>query len=132
MKKSLLCKRLVAIIIGLFLVCTLTFKINSANVTDSVAVNAEKLYLKDHATTNGSSYGNFLTCQKVSDTEVHIYQYHPGNGAALWKVTYIPAEEPTAVENTTATVKVQKLMRDGQVLMVRDGKTFNMMGQEIR
>lgn len=105
------------------------------NVTDSVAVNAEKLYLKDHATTNGTSYGNFLTCQKVSDTEVHIYQYHPGNGAAMWKVTYTPAEEDdttTAVENTTATVKVQKLIRDGQVLMVRDGKTFNMMGQEIR
>ena len=38
MKKSLLFKRLVAVVIGLFLVCTLTFKINSANVTDSVTL----------------------------------------------------------------------------------------------
>ncbi len=72
MKKSLLCKRLVAVIIGLFLVCTLTFKINSANVTDSVAlvgdikterlwdgIDMERMHVQSKlhgVPTNGNSY----------------------------------------------------------------------------
>lgn len=69
----------------------------------------------------------------VEDGVATIYVWCPNGNAYAYK--YTPAEEDdttTAVENTTATVKVQKLIRDGQVLMVRDGKTFNMMGQEIR
>lgn len=38
----------------------------------------------------------------------------------------------TAVENTNATVKAQKIVREGQVLIIRDGKIFNMMGQEVK
>lgn len=38
----------------------------------------------------------------------------------------------TAVDNTTVAPQVQKIVRDGQVLIIRDGKTFNMMGQEVR
>ena len=38
----------------------------------------------------------------------------------------------TAVENIQSAPQTQKIIRNGQVLMVRDGKTFNMMGQEIR
>ena len=38
----------------------------------------------------------------------------------------------TLVENLELAPEVQKVVRNGQVLIVRDGKTFNMMGQEIR
>ena len=38
----------------------------------------------------------------------------------------------TLVENVELAPEVQKLVRNGQVLIVRDGKTYNMMGQEIR
>lgn len=38
----------------------------------------------------------------------------------------------TAVDNTTVAPQVQKIIRNGQVLIIRDGKTFNMMGQEVR
>lgn len=40
--------------------------------------------------------------------------------------------ETTALENTTATVKAQKVVRNGQLLIIRDGKTFNVQGVEIR
>ena len=72
-----------------------------------------------------------MTSEIVDGNTVNIYQYHPGNGAAMYKVTYAPGAA-TAVENTTAAVKAQKVMIDGQVYMVRDGKTFNMLGQEVK
>ncbi len=59
------------------------------------------------------------------------------NDPAVWNELYyanMPAapETPSAVENTTVAVKAQKIIRNGQVLMVRDGKTFNMMGVEVK
>ena len=38
----------------------------------------------------------------------------------------------TAIDNTVVAPQVQKIVRDGQVLIIRDGKTFNMMGQEVK
>jgi len=41
-------------------------------------------------------------------------------------------EEETAVENTAVQVKAQKVVRDGQMLIIRDGKTFNVQGVVVR
>ena len=38
----------------------------------------------------------------------------------------------TAVEYTAATIQCQKVMENGQVLIIRDGKTFNLFGAEVR
>lgn len=38
----------------------------------------------------------------------------------------------TAIDNTIVAPQVQKIVRNGQVLIIRDGKTFNMMGQEVK
>ena len=39
----------------------------------------------------------------------------------------------TALNETTATEsKAQKILRDGQILILRDGKTFTVQGQEVR
>lgn len=39
-------------------------------------------------------------------------------------------EEPTALESTTATVKVQKVIENGQVIILRDGKRYNVLGAQ--
>ena len=40
---------------------------------------------------------------------------------------------PTAVDNTTAEqLEVQKIIRNGQVLIVRDGKLYNALGAELK
>ena len=44
----------------------------------------------------------------------------------------VKAEVGAYIDNTTVAPQVQKIVRDGQVLIIRDGKTFNMMGQEVR
>ena len=50
-------------------------------------------------------------------------------GGFGWKAGEEPHE---AIENTAAeTVKVQKIMRDGQVIIVRDGKEFNVLGAQL-
>lgn len=55
---------------------------------------------------------------------------------AIWNELYYaqPAKPdvPSAVENNVVAVKAQKVMIDGQVYMVREGKTFNMLGQEVK
>lgn len=38
---------------------------------------------------------------------------------------------PTAVQNTTSTVKAQKLIENGQVVIIRDGKKFNALGAQL-
>ena len=38
----------------------------------------------------------------------------------------------TAVEYTAATIQCQKVIENGQVLIIRDGKTFNLFGAEVR
>ncbi len=41
-------------------------------------------------------------------------------------------DDETAIENVAAAVKAQKVVRDGQVLIIRDGKAVNMLGVEVR
>ena len=38
----------------------------------------------------------------------------------------------TAVEYTAATIQCQKVIENGQVLIIRDGKTFNLFSAEVR
>ena len=38
----------------------------------------------------------------------------------------------TALENAEAAVKAEKVIRDGQVLILRDGKIFNALGAEVK
>lgn len=46
-------------------------------------------------------------------------------------VTY-PMDGPTSISSTEAEVVTTKVIRDGQVLIIRDGVVYNMMGQAIR
>jgi hypothetical protein len=41
---------------------------------------------------------------------------------------------PTSIENThsqSSMTNTQKIMRDGQLIIIRDGKTYNAIGQEM-
>ena len=39
--------------------------------------------------------------------------------------------EATAIDNVTVDTKATKVIRDGQVYIIRDGKTFNVLGAEL-
>jgi hypothetical protein len=38
----------------------------------------------------------------------------------------------TGVQNTDYRVQTQKILRDGQIIIIRDGKEYNVMGNQIR
>ena len=106
---------------------------NIYNMTDGAFLSDTALYAKN--TTEVNAAANWLNVQVVDEKTAYIYQFCPKVAVAVWKVTCDTGEEPgtgTAVENTTVAPQVQKIIRDGQVLIIRDGKTFNMMGQEVR
>ena len=55
--------------------------------------------------------------------------------ATLYTLTAELSKDPstgTAVDNTIIAAQAQKVLRNGQVLIIRDGKTYNMMGQEVK
>lgn len=106
---------------------------NLYNMTDQQFLSETALYAKN--TTEKNTAANWLNVQVVDEKTAYIYQFCPTVAVAVWKVTCDTGEEPgtgTAVDNTTVAPQVQKIIRNGQVLIIRDGKTFNMMGQEVR
>ena len=56
---------------------------------------------------------------------VTIYQSNP-------QLYFIDAFEAQGIENVVLTEKVQKVMVDGVIYIVRDGKMFNAMGAQVR
>ena len=101
------------------------------------------------------SYGQwFITviCEAVEVPELgsYVFSYRPITQAKLfvpaqslddYKAAYqwkdfgriLPLEEaPSAVENTRLPIaNGAKLLRNGHLLILRDGKTYNVMGQEL-
>lgn len=106
---------------------------NIYNMTDGIFLSDTVFYAKNK--TDKNSAANWLNVQVVDEKTAYIYQFCPKVAVAVWKVTCDTGEEPgtgTAVDNTNVAPQVQKIVRDGQVLIIRDGKTFNMMGQEVK
>lgn len=106
---------------------------NLYNMTDKKLLSETAFYAKN--TTDINTAANWLNVQVVDEKTAYIYQFCPKVAVAVWKVTCDTGEEPgtgTAVENTNVAPQVQKIVRYGQVLIIRDGKTFNMMGQEVK
>ena len=66
----------------------------------------------------------------VPDNAVEAYKDDP-----YWQEFDIQGESkaPSAVDNIpSAVTNTEKIMREGQLLIIRDGKTYNTMGAEIR
>jgi len=47
-------------------------------------------------------------------------------------IVLVPKETPTAIETNNAKVNAVKRIVNGQVVILRDGKMFNMLGAEVR
>lgn len=66
----------------------------------------------------------------MPDAVVEDYKNDP-----YWKEFFIQTESkaPTAVDNIQSSIaNGQKIFRDGQLLIICDGKTYNVMGIEIK
>ncbi len=57
------------------------------------------------------------------------------NDARVGDVEYLAftyAGDPRGIDSTPADVKTVKIIRDGQVLIIKNGKTYNALGAEVR
>jgi hypothetical protein len=63
----------------------------------------------------------------VPQESVDLYKAAP-----VWQEFYIVGKVASSLENQpAATDNCQKLIRDGQLIIIHDGKTYNAMGQEL-
>lgn len=77
--------------------------------------------------------GSFVKAGNVSIDAFRAYIVIPGEPANMVpRLKVVVQKTPTAVEDTPcANSQSTKLIRNGQLLILRDGKTYNMMGQII-
>lgn len=54
------------------------------------------------------------------------------SGKFYLKNVKITADVASGIDNTAVEAKTTKIMRDGQMLIIRDGKTFNALGAEVK
>ena len=97
-----------------------------------------------HGSVTGSgtyNYGDVVTLTAIPNEGYQFVRW--SNDVVENPYTFVISEDVTltaefeeviysSVENTTAnTSTAQKLLRNGQLLILRDGKTYNVMGQEL-
>ena len=77
--------------------------------------------------------GSFVKAGNVSIDAFRAYIVIPGEPANMApRLKVVVQKTPTAIENTPcANSQSTKLIRNGQLLILRDGKTYNMMGQIV-
>lgn len=98
------------------------------DIVDGFAAATEVTTNTDLATAeNATAAAATAVVDAEGKLTIHLF-----SDAKVYTFTQKEQGPATAVDNTTVAPQVQKIVRDGQVLIIRDGKTFNMMGQEVR
>lgn len=104
---------------------------------ETTAKSVEAVEFKDLANgildLAGASDGDKnLGVAKLADVEEDIYGTERGDitYAGAFEGKALPTD-PTALDEMKMDVTVEKVVRNGQVLIIRDGKTYNIMGQIV-
>ncbi|MBQ8386978.1 MAG: hypothetical protein IJX48_05970 [Paludibacteraceae bacterium] len=98
------------------------------DIVDGFAAATELTTNTDLATAeNATAAAATAVVDAEGKLTIHLF-----SDAKVYTFTQKEQGPTTALDNTTVAPQVQKIIRDGQVLIIRDGKTFNMMGQEVR
>ena len=85
---------------------------------------------KEGMTVNVNNYKSYVT-YVIADAEGKVSCYENDNYSFI-EVTY-PATQPTGVEDVQSDkVQATKILRDGMLLIVRDGKLFNVTGAQVK
>jgi len=69
----------------------------------------------------------------LTKARVLAVQCEPTGGIFTISSVYLLKEsEPSAIDNTVVTEKAQKVVVDGMIYIVRDGKLFNLQGAQVK
>ena len=114
--------------------CTLTFNSNGQLVSIAFAPGREGNHPAQYAEAAANGYRFTVTGLKegtkygynldVKDSANQTIQSYSGEFRTKSDAT-------TDMDNVTSTINVQKLLRNGQLVIIRDGKTYNAQGVEL-
>ena len=69
---------------------------------------------------------------EVDGNQAKIYIYNQNNGYGCYTLTLGEAEDPTALEDVNAETVINKVVKNGQVLIIKNGVKFNVLGAEVK
>ena len=69
---------------------------------------------------------------EVDGNQAKIYIYNQNNGYGCYTLTLGEAEAPTALEDVNAETVINKVVKNGQVLIIKNGVKFNVLGAEVK
>ena len=114
--------------------CTLTFNNNGQLVSIAFAPGREGNHPAQYAEAAANGYRFTVTGLKegtkygynldVKDSNNQTIQSYEGEFTTMSDVT-------TDMDNVTSTTNCQKIFRDGKLLIIRDGKTYNAQGAAL-
>ena len=85
----------------------------------------------DGNTKTGDWSGYKATFNTSNESGISVFEVKDGQYYRYLKVTY-PASSTTALEQTDANAKATKILRNGILLIEKNGKLFNAQGVEVR
>jgi hypothetical protein len=116
--------------------CTLTFNADGQLLNISFAPGRDGNHPAQYAeaVANGKGFRFTVTgLEEGTDYTYDITVKDASNQTINSHTGAFTTQSTTAVDNiTTTTANIQKLMRDGQLIILRDGVEYNAMGQEIQ
>lgn len=102
------------------------YTVSESDVTAGTYLLSNNKIVKAAATSHAAQYRAYLKLNEVSTeapvgpvTAPRIHMTVPGNGT------------PTNLNGLNGNVKATKVLRDGQLIIIRDGKTYNAQGIEL-
>ena len=80
---------------------------------------------------NGLGIGQKYNITVIAKDDVHILATYSTSTYTVSQVT-TPINEPIIDVTEENSTKVRKLLRDGQIIILRENKTYNMLGKELK
>ena len=113
---------------------TVNYSNTGGNAARSLVVNGTKdaaVSSADNKTVQTSSKmsvnaGKVVIMFAETEDDANATKY-----ARVYSITYVPEETGTALEQNSLFVPATKVVRNGQLLIIRDGKTYTVQGVEV-
>lgn len=78
------------------------------------------------------SCGTFYWVERIDDQTCHLYQYCMGNGYAAYRVSTLEPDPFSDLHSVRSGSRhAQKLVRNGQLIIVRDGIAYSALGVQL-
>lgn len=110
--------------------CTVTIYLMSAKSTEERTLNIATGSFSNVVSTMPAGASPAKLSYNYNGSATRIYLYSANSGINLYGIK-LAYPEPTTLEETPATGKAQKTIREGRLLILRDGKTYNALGARI-